>query len=662
MMPLLPGSPAAAPGPATAGPVPALQTAAALAHRPAARPRRYASIRWKLTVVTMLASSAALLSASAAFVVYDVITFRQRIVRRLSTVAEIIAYNSSSAIVFRDDQAAAQTLSALKAEPRVVAAAIYAIEGHRFARYLREGAEDRMPETESAPLQAGHRFEADRLLVFQPVTLQGTSLGSVLIVADLREMTERVRRIALIVALVSLGAFGISLLISSRLQETIVGPVLGLARVAQVVSREKDYSVRAGRSGEGELGLLVDTFNDMLAEIQKRDQELNEARKDLERRVEERTGDLQRTQVLLAEAQRLARIGNWEWDLASNALWWSDEMYRLHGLLREEFTTTPEAVLALIDPADREGFAGELENARRAGRDFEFEYRIRTKRGASRALHVYGRVSLDDSGQAARIVGAAQDVTERREAEEQILMLNEDLARRAQDLETANRELESFSYSVSHDLRAPLRAIDGFSLALLEDYGSRLDEQGHGHLQRVRRATQTMGLLIDDLLKLARVARTELRREEVDLSALAGEVVAGLREADPGRAVEFVSRPGLTASGDGRLFKVLLENLLGNAWKFTSKQPQARIELGATPGADGLVYFVRDDGVGFDMTYADKLFGAFQRLHSPRDFPGTGIGLATCARIVHRHGGRIWPESAPGQGTTFFFTFEGSEA
>lgn len=234
-----------------------------------------------------------------------------------------------------------------------------------------------------------------------------------------------------------------------------------------------------------------------------------------------------------------------------------------------------------------------------------------------------------------------------------------DLESANRELEATNRELEAFSYSVSHDLRAPLRSIDGFSQILLEDYTDVLDEEGANYLGRVRAASQRMGQLIDDLLVLSRMTRTSLRREIVDLSALAQSVADELRERDPNREVEFSIAGGLSGSGDARLLRVTLENLLGNAWKFTSGKEGARIEFGAMQreGSPGFpAYFVRDNGAGFDMAYAGKLFGAFQRLHSPEEFEGTGIGLATVQRVIRRHGGAVWAEGEVGRGATFYFT------
>jgi len=238
--------------------------------------------------------------------------------------------------------------------------------------------------------------------------------------------------------------------------------------------------------------------------------------------------------------------------------------------------------------------------------------------------------------------GISHDITDRKR--------NEEALRKARD------ELEAFSYSVSHDLRAPLRGIDGWSLALLEDYGGRLDEQGQEYIQRVRSETQRMDQLIDDLLQLSRITRAEMHSDRVDLSASARSIAARLQEGEPQRRVEFIIQDGLSTMGDAHLLDVMLTNLLSNAFKFTGKVADARIEFGQMDMEGQRVFFVRDNGAGFDMAYAKKLFGAFQRMHKVSEFPGTGIGLATVQRIINRHGGRVWAESAVNQGATFFFT------
>ena len=243
-----------------------------------------------------------------------------------------------------------------------------------------------------------------------------------------------------------------------------------------------------------------------------------------------------------------------------------------------------------------------------------------------------------------------------RESEQAARDLAETRAELVRDLEHKNRELESFSYAVSHDLRAPLRRIDSFSRAVVESQAEKLDPTGHHFLARVREASQQMSELIDDVLYLSRVTRADIREHEVDLSGLVTLLLGRMQEAEPSRTVETRVRPGVVVRGDGQLLRIAMQNLLDNAWKFTSQTPAARIEFGASSVAGDYAYFVRDNGAGFDMAYVGRLFGPFQRLHPATDFPGSGIGLATVQRIIHRHGGRIWAEGQEGQGATFHFT------
>lgn len=291
-------------------------------------------------------------------------------------------------------------------------------------------------------------------------------------------------------------------------------------------------------------------------------------------------------------------------------------------------------------------------------RDIHYFFKALRKDGEIIDVEVHG-AKVDYEGRSA-VVGTLLDVTERKRAEAEIHRLNDELERRVIErtakLKAANEELESFSYSVSHDLRAPLRTVDGYSCILLEEHAENLDDAAKDHLTRIRLAAQHMGMLIDDLLNLARVTRLDLQLEEVDLSTLAQEIVAGLQEREPGRNAHFDIALGICVPADPRLLRIVFDNLLGNAWKFTSHEKRTHIEFGTTEVDGEPVYFIRDNGAGFDMAYADRLFGAFQRLHDAAEFPGTGIGLATVQRIVHKHGGRLWAESAVDRGATFYFT------
>lgn len=285
------------------------------------------------------------------------------------------------------------------------------------------------------------------------------------------------------------------------------------------------------------------------------------------------------------------------------------------------------------------------------------------------AFYILAAATLirDAAGQPTQLMASFLDITPRKHAEDTIRALNAELEQRVlertTELETANRELEAFSYSVSHDLRAPLRSIDGFALILEEDHATQMDDSARTHLTRIRKASQHMGVLIDNMLTLSRMSRAEMRRQTTDLSGLAREIIAELERTEPGRRVTVTITPSLQAECDTDLLRVVLQNLLGNAWKYSPRTTEAQIEFGETVYEDAPCLFVRDNGVGFDMQYAKKLFTPFQRLHSTKEFEGTGVGLATVARVIHRHHGHIWAQAEIGHGATFYFTLgEGRDA
>ncbi len=347
----------------------------------------------------------------------------------------------------------------------------------------------------------------------------------------------------------------------------------------------------------------------------------------------------------------------------------------LMGYEREELLGLTPVAFAFFDEGMYETTAGErvfvsqkslqesyarMESFFSDGHINSYGYFIKRKDGRLVAVEANIVMLHSPSGEPVGAVSIMRDVTARRRMEQEMVQQRDQLA-------AANRELESFSYSVSHDLRAPLRSISGFSTALDEDFGSELPAEARRYLERIHAGAGRMAQLIDDLLQLSRLSRYDMRREQVSLSALAAEVEAQLREQDQGRNVACTIEPGLVVQGDGHLLRIAVENLLGNAWKYTGTRSSAEIHFGAASGSSGdmpesadgaRVYCMRDNGVGFDMAYADKLFGAFQRLHGESEFPGSGIGLATVQRIVHRHGGRIWAKSAPEAGAAFYFTLE----
>lgn len=389
---------------------------------------------------------------------------------------------------------------------------------------------------------------------------------------------------------------------------------------------------------------------------------LERARGELEERVCERTRELTRANEVLNEAQALAHMGNWEWEVDTDRVTWSDELYRIYGQTPGSFGATFEAFLAQIVPEDRELVRRTVLEALESAGAYRIEERILRPDGSQRVLSSTGRAVSDPQGRVVKLQGTCLDITDYREAIRKIQELNAELERRVaertQQLAAANHELEAFSYSVSHDLRAPLRSIDGFSQALLEDYHDRLDDVGKDYLRRVRAASQHMATLIDDMLKLSRLTRGDLHRARVDLSRLARDAIEHLIRREPDRQVEVAIEEGVVACGDASLLGAVLQNLLENSWKFTRRHARARIAFGRTQRDGKPAYYVQDDGAGFDMAYRDKLFKPFSRLHGQAEFEGTGIGLATVQRIIHKHGGNIWVDAAVERGATFTFTLD----
>ena len=369
--------------------------------------------------------------------------------------------------------------------------------------------------------------------------------------------------------------------------------------------------------------------------------------------------ELSENAARLRLAQHVAQMGSFEWDLISNQLSWTPEMERLHGLAPGSFGGADSPWMDLIHPDDRPGIEQRLYGTSN-GDAIDHEWRIIWPDGSLHWLTGRWQVIRDQNHQPLRVTGMMMDITPRKLAEQALMELNQQLEvkvrERTAQLENANRELEAFAYSVSHDLRTPLRGIDGWSLALLEEYDPLFDDTARTYLGRVRAEAQRMSRLIDDLLHLSRITRSPIVLAPVDLTAVASTVAQRLHDEFPDRLLNFRIAPGLTTLGDERQLDIALTNLLANAVKFTGPRPVADIEFARAEVNGESVFFVRDNGVGFNMEYSSMLFGPFQRLHRTSEFPGTGIGLATVQRIVHRHGGRVWAEGELGRGATFYFT------
>ncbi len=365
-------------------------------------------------------------------------------------------------------------------------------------------------------------------------------------------------------------------------------------------------------------------------------------------------------EIRLNDAQKIAHIGSWELDLVNNNLIWSDEIYRIFEIDREKFGASYDAFLDAIHSEDREAVNSAYTNSVKNKTPYSIDHRLLFPDGRTKFVYEECRTFYDDNDNPIRSVGTVQDITERKRAEEKIKKLNQELEQRVIErtaqLESANKELEAFSYSVSHDLRAPLRGIDGFSNILLEDYSDKLDKEGQRLLNVIRNNTQKMGHLIDDLLAFSKISRRELDKSEIDMKTLTNSIYHEVTSEQEREKILFSVSDLPHAKGDAAMIRQLWTNLLSNAVKFSSKKEKPVIEIGGKVESGKNVYCIRDNGVGFDMKYYDKLFGVFQRLHSEDEYPGTGVGLAIAKRIVTKHGGEIRAESEINVGTTFYFS------
>ena len=483
---------------------------------------RSSSISNRLTRLTLLVSGASLLLAGISFYVFEEVYVRGNVLRNTSSQAQIVGANSASAIVFNDPNAASNTLAALRSSNNVISAGILTPDGKPFAIYRRNPGSDALHVPPIPPgQQEAHWYINGQLLLAQRIMLQDQFVGTVYIRNDLATLrTRRLSYLEIVLAVLLLSLLA-ALILSRSLQRSVVEPITNLADTAGIVSRERNYAVRAEpAAGFSELTILVRAFNQMLEEIQRHDQALQASQADLELRVD------QRTRQLIA----------------------------------------------------------------------------------------------------------------------------------------ANRELEAFSYSVSHDLRGPLDVIEGFLFIFTSEYGDKLDANALEYLQQIRNASRRMNELIEDLLHLSHVTTSAMHREQVDLAEVARGIAQDLLRREPDRQVQFIIPEVAIAEGDSRLLKIALENLIRNAWKYTSGHRSATIEFGSEMKAGSFAYFVRDDGAGFNPASLDRLFKPFQRLHTSAEFPGTGVGLATVQRIIHRHGGQIWAEGDVEKGATFYFTLNWKES
>ncbi len=642
-------------------------------------------IRRKLTVAILATSVVVIALMSSAFVTYEVVSIRRTISRQVTTLGKIVATNSTAALAFENQDDATEILSALSAEKNVVAACLYDRNGHLFSKYPATLGAGAFPD---APGPTGTSFENARLRVFQPV-VQGTNkrLGTLYIDFDTGAIIAAWLRLSLGVGLAVLAVvLGVAYLLSRTLQRQISQPILALAETARAISDRRDYSVRAARQGSDELGLLTNAFNQMLDQIQ----ELNQG---LERLVATRTAELETANADLRRSR--AELNNLFESLPGLYLVLTPELSIVtasDAYLKATMTTRKGIIGRNIfevfpDNPDDAGATGSsnlrasLERVRQNSTPDTMaiqKYDLRRPDGVFEE-HYWSPINspvLGLDGAVKYIIHRVEEVTDfvlkkaktsgaptelqakMEQMEAEVFKSTEQVQATNRKLEAANKELEAFSYSVSHDLRAPLRHVDGFAALLAKHAAKTLDEKGLHLLNTISKSAKQMGRLIDDLLEFSRTGRTALRITEVDQDSL---VAAVIKEADTGKvtgAIEWRVAPLPRVNADLGLLRQVWANLIQNAVKYSGTTEKPVIEISSRPGSQAgeLVFSIKDNGVGFDMSYVDKLFGVFQRLHAATEFEGTGIGLANVRRIVVRHGGQAWAEGAVGQGATFSFS------
>jgi PAS domain S-box-containing protein len=617
------------------------------------------SVRRKLFLVVLSTTAAALLITGSAMMYYDLRTFRERWVADLSTQADILGLATAPALEFEDPPSAQEYLELFKARPSVKSAAIYTAKGGLFAVY---SADPRAKATfPQLPAADGYEVSGNELTLFKRVVANNEILGTVYLSAEY-DLRGRFYDYLGILGAVLIASLAVATAMSGWLQRTVTGPIANITSVARRVMEQRDFTLRAHKTTDDEVGLLVTAFNSMLSEIGNRTEVLEGSNRALQREVEERERaesarnmSQQRNRALVSAITEVVWVadqrGCFSEDLASWTAYTgqSFEEYRDFGWR------------AAFDDDGRQALERAWTRALSEPETFELDLELwHAESGRHRYVKLRAVPMLDSAGQVQEWTGSVQDVDDKRAAEHKLLTLNAELERRVSErtaqLVAANKDLEGFSYSVSHDLRAPIRAIGGFCTLLERDHHAQLDAEAQRKLGIIQGEAERMGALIDDLLAFSRLGRKALQPMDIDMHQLARNAYDRLQRNYAGPLVEFRLGSLPNALGDRSLFEQVWVNLLSNAVKFSSKKECPTIEVGGISEASEHVYFVRDNGAGFDPHHQVNLFGVFQRLHHSDEFPGTGVGLALVHRIVTRHGGRVWADGKLGQGATFHFT------
>jgi PAS domain S-box-containing protein len=578
--------------------------------------------------ILMLISGVVVLLTCGAFVANELLTFKDKAFQSLNTLGDVIATNSTASLAFDNEADATEVLSALKARPQIVAAAMYDRQGRLFARYPASAAASSF---RASPERDGFREENSHLVGYLPVVQSDNiRLGTLYLASDKQAIYDRLTRYAWLAAAVMIVSLLVAYLLSAALQGQISRPVLAMAKTAKAISERGDYSVRAKKEGRDEIGTLTDAFNHMLQQIEIQDRAIRDSRDRLNL------------------ALRASEFGTWQLDLAENRISVDEFANPLFGYPAGSYDAAFDLFLELIHRDDRPRVEGEMRSAFAAGGGYESSFRVRWPDGSMHDLSARGKVVDGADRERTQMTGVIWDVTERKRAEERLVRL---LA----ELERSNKELELFAYVASHDLQEPLRMVSSYTQLLERRYSEKLDDDAREFIGYAVDGANRMQRLINDLLEFSRVSTRGKPLEKTDVAEILGNVRANLSVAieETGALVTNDFMPVVTADA-GQLGQ-LLQNLVGNGIKFRNgTRPHVHVRAVEMP--NHWEFSVSDNGIGIEKQYFDRIFVIFQRLHTKGDYPGTGIGLALCKRIVERHGGRIWVESKPNEGSTFSFT------
>jgi PAS domain S-box-containing protein len=589
-------------------------------------------IKQKLVIIIMMTTTVALLLLGTGIVVSDLLLFRGYLERDLNTLAGIIADNSTASLAFNDSQSASETLGALRARTHLVNACIFRMDGTMLAQYTRKNTH---AVCSVAGIREGLQVSWEEIRVFRSITLNGQKIGTLMLQYDLDEITERVKLYGATVICFVLAATLVAFLLSSKLSKLIATPVSQLVRATTAVAETSDYSIRAQRLSGDELGVLVDRFNEMLSNIQARDTNLRNALLDREEALSQAETARERFRFMAESMPQKSFTAKPNGNVDYFNLQWTE----FTGLSFDEIKDW--GWTRFIHPDDLETNVQRWRRSVETGEPFHFQHRLRRADGAYRWHLSRAHAMREPNGAISMWIGSDTDIHEQKEKEEELRRLNDDL--------------QQFAYSASHDLQEPIRNVAVYSEVVAAQYHDLLDDDGRQYLGFLVEGGRRLATLINDLLAYTRAGVIEGAITSVDSSVVLKHTLSSLAEAirETDATVTSDSLPEVYMA-EAHLQQVL-QNLLSNALKYRNEDPP-QIHLSAVNLGAAWRFSVQDNGIGIDPQYKEKIFGVFKRLHRDQKYPGTGIGLAISHRVVERYGGRIWVESEPGKGATFFFT------